>query len=996
MIKKSLLLFFCFILFCSAFVSLQAVNGATARIGCGGGPPCAPAEDLARGFDKSGNIGAIAKAGNGGVNLANVESDARSAVSFWTTLLLCLSGFWAIAALFFNRLFVRLRKTNRRIFAVFNPRIALSGVATVFISAVLGGWMTMPTGVSAQKERQKPNKANFGTSSNPANEPVFGTVNKIGGTGTTQIGKPFFDADGNQYITGAFTGTLTIGFTTLVATQDFDMFVAKYDSLGDVVWARKASGVTSGVPANFALEAGNSLAVDASGNVYVGGGFAKQITLEGGVNPNVVLTDGGGADLSYEPFLAKYNGNGDLLWAIGGNSGSPRDTINFDRGFNVINSIVFDGSGNPFILGSFSGTNFLGSAVTNTGSSDMILARINPANGAVVWQQTVGNTDVESGMMLGIDAASNLYVLGNFTSDSLMFPTLPSATTFSNPENYFDTFIAKYNSSGAVQWAKQLGGAEEVVANNIAVNSDGDIFTVGQFTSSVTFSTAPTPTILSENETGLGDAGFGGFVARMDTNGDWQWAKSFGGLGDALALDGAGKIVITGTFFDGGIFGAGTANEESLASFAGADQFVARFAGNGDFEWGKPIAGSGMESENVFGVDTLGGDYKPLGVARNPNNNQIYISGDFSGVMTFDCTSLQTPAGARQAFIAQISETASRCRIWNGFDPDDNNWNSIDNWNGNVLPSDGDSVYIPYTGNSFDNPTYNPSMPLSNLTNLTVADDRTLTVTQSLTVNEIFWLIGGFVDVNSGQELIVGDFATSNRVADGADEGGFVRGKMRKNFGENGDPQTYFFHVGAADSYLPVQAAIPPVMSATMSVEAVDGIEPNLPNQTNALNKYWSLSGTNVFPANLTFNYTDDEIVGNEENLKLFKINPPNAVLQNAAVYDFANNSVSINGVPSFSNWALGALAPNAANVDVGGRIIRADGVGISKAIVTLTDQSGNIRLVRSNSFGFYNFEEVNVGQTYTLTVTSKKHVFSPRLLNLTEAVSDFDFIEGK
>lgn len=85
------------------------------------------------------------------------------------------------------------------------------------------------------------------------------------------------------------------------------------------------------------------------------------------------------------------------------------------------------------------------------------------------------------------------------------------------------------------------------------------------------------------------------------------------------------------------------------------------------------------------------------------------------------------------------------------------------------------------------------------------------------------------------------------------------------------------------------------------------------------------------------------------------------------------------------------SLAPTAAMVGVSGQVVRADGNGISKALVTLTDVTGAIRTVLTNPFGKFRFDDVEVGRTYILSVESKRY----RFINNTQVFMVVDEIDG-
>ena len=88
-----------------------------------------------------------------------------------------------------------------------------------------------------------------------------------------------------------------------------------------------------------------------------------------------------------------------------------------------------------------------------------------------------------------------------------------------------------------------------------------------------------------------------------------------------------------------------------------------------------------------------------------------------------------------------------------------------------------------------------------------------------------------------------------------------------------------------------------------------------------------------------------------------------------------------------------GCLAPTAASVPISGRVITSKGAGVRGASVVLTDDLGNARTVLTSSFGNYSFEDVEAGRTYTVTVSSKRYLFSPRIVTVGDAIEDLDFI---
>lgn len=85
-------------------------------------------------------------------------------------------------------------------------------------------------------------------------------------------------------------------------------------------------------------------------------------------------------------------------------------------------------------------------------------------------------------------------------------------------------------------------------------------------------------------------------------------------------------------------------------------------------------------------------------------------------------------------------------------------------------------------------------------------------------------------------------------------------------------------------------------------------------------------------------------------------------------------------------------IGPTAAVVSVSGAVFSSKGAGVSKAIVTLNNSHGQIQTALSNSFGFYRFDNVTVGETYIFTVSSKRYQFTPLVLAVNEEIVDLNF----
>ncbi len=172
------------------------------------------------------------------------------------------------------------------------------------------------------------------------------------------------------------------------------------------------------------------------------------------------------------------------------------------------------------------------------------------------------------------------------------------------------------------------------------------------------------------------------------------------------------------------------------------------------------------------------------------------------------------------------------------------------------------------------------------------------------------------------------------------------------------------------------------------------------------------VQNTNGFPAG-TFSQTNDA-VGVDPMLAALADNGGNVTTHSLMPNSPAiNTGININAVDPFDNLALlfdargtgfsrisggtvdkGAfetLSPTAASVSISGRVM-AGKQGLSRATVYLTDQKGETRTTRTNSFGYFRFEEVEVGETYIINVSSKRYQFNPQVVTLTEEINELNF----
>ena len=100
-------------------------------------------------------------------------------------------------------------------------------------------------------------------------------------------------------------------------------------------------------------------------------------------------------------------------------------------------------------------------------------------------------------------------------------------------------------------------------------------------------------------------------------------------------------------------------------------------------------------------------------------------------------------------------------------------------------------------------------------------------------------------------------------------------------------------------------------------------------------------------------------------------------------------------GVPFavHSGFWSGTLTPSAATVAVSGSVLTSDGRGIRNAVVRMTDQNGTSRIALTSSFGYFQFDDVEAGRNYVITVSSKRFQFAPQVVSVQDELANIEFV---
>ncbi|MCE3225590.1 MAG: hypothetical protein K0S32_141 [Bacteroidetes bacterium] len=451
--------------------------------------------------------------------------------------------------------------------------------------------------------------------------PNFNFANGIGGPNGEECTEIAYDAFGNVYATGNFSGIVDFDPSAAVANLNSgsgtDIFLVKYNSSGQYQWA-----INIGSASNCQAHA---IACDASSNIYLTGFYSGTIDFDPSASTSAA-TAVGASDM----FVTKYNSNGQLVFGFGvGGTGND-----------VGRAITVNSSG-IYVTGGFTGTaDFNPSAATNaftstSGSMDMFVAKYSVA-GTYVWAFPITGTASDYSESICLDASGNVFVSGNFNSTGDFDPGAGTANLTPTGSSQ-DCFLAKYSSVGGYLWAFRFGGANSDFEYGLC--SDGsNIFISGLFNGTVDFDpSAATANLIPTGSTDI-------YFAKYNNSGQYLWAKNIGSGGseNAHAITCLGNDILLTGYFSGTIDmdpGPGTSN---LSTAAMSDAFLARYDANGQHLWSFNCP-SNIGSAGGNDVETDG-------------NGNVWICGNYNGSVDFDPSAstamLNSVSGGTDGFVA--------------------------------------------------------------------------------------------------------------------------------------------------------------------------------------------------------------------------------------------------------------------------------------------------------------------------------------------------------
>lgn len=423
--------------------------------------------------------------------------------------------------------------------------------------------------------------------------------------------------DGSVLIAGSFKGSSVdfdpgINLELRSSPEATNAFIASYTVEGALNWVQ-----TMGGEANLVL---TDIAVDPSGKIYACG-WCRGTDVD--LDPGAANSNHRIAANTTGMVVAYYSANGTYRWGFI----VPAEYNPAFQSSVMANKIALDNNGNILICGTFQtskvdfdpGLGMSTYSSVNTGSLnnyDAFIAKYD-RNGVYSWSAAIQSNDFDRASSVVADSDGNVYLCGSFSGTNTIFSSGTNNLTLSS-FGATDIFIAKYDASGNVVWAKNMGSPDNDHANDIELDSEGNIVVAGTYRGSANMRDNLNPIWLQSK--GDGDC----FFTKHKSNGELLFAKSVGSekddLPNQIAINTRNEILITG-FYNAGVdndFDPGEEIKKLKSDELNTNNFL--FAGNYSSDGVLNWASSGIAASGISGTNILPLSEKSVAVSGKFNS----------------------------------------------------------------------------------------------------------------------------------------------------------------------------------------------------------------------------------------------------------------------------------------------------------------------------------------------------------------------------------------
>jgi uncharacterized protein (TIGR03437 family) len=297
-------------------------------------------------------------------------------------------------------------------------------------------------------------------------DPKLSYSTLLGGNGVESSYGVTVDSSGSAYVTGfTFSTTFPVvsGYQRAAGPGLFDAFISKLNPTGT---ALTYSTYLSG---SDGATAGKTIAVDSSGNAYVGG---ATVSTSFPTTPGALQTSTRDT-CCVDAFLLKLSPNGSKLVFSTYITGSKDDDVT---------ALKVDAQGAVYAVGATeSSTSFPTKAgsfqTTNAGGADAFALKLDPTGASLAYSTFLGGSSGDGGTGVAVDSTGNAYIAG--WTESSGFPKTSGAWQAAGGER--DAFVAKLNSAGAaLVYSSRFGGSGDDDATSVTIDAQGSAYAVGR------------------------------------------------------------------------------------------------------------------------------------------------------------------------------------------------------------------------------------------------------------------------------------------------------------------------------------------------------------------------------------------------------------------------------------------------------------------------------------------------------------------------------------
>jgi hypothetical protein len=439
----------------------------------------------------------------------------------------------------------------------------------------------------------------------------------INGSGPDGIMAVTTSTSGNIYSSGYYTGTWdfdpTAATSNLTAYGQNDMFLAKHDRYGHLIWAKSFGGKGY----DYLI----SMNRDEHGNLYMTGYFTDSADLDPGPGTSLFRT---AAPTSSEGFLLKTDSSGNLIFAV------QSISLNYM-------GAKSDEAGNIYAYGFFNGTADFNPGtdsfkMTSAGGRDVFISKFN-ASGSFIWAKRIGGTGLD-GIAAVTITGDKLYIAASYQTAADVDPG-PGVYNLSGVAGKDNAFLLKLDTAGNFNWAKGFKGTDHHSFVRLFTSS-GYLYAASNFMGTVDFDPGPDSFKATSN------GGFDMAIVKLDTAGKFVWAKAFGGKGLDLIFDLAQDSIHTlcaGGYFDSTVdFDPGPAVFNRTVPVR-QDAFLLKLDTAGAFKWVDILSSPKSDDIRSIAFDPWGnviacGEYGDTADFDNgPGLNKIPCVGTFDGFL---------------------------------------------------------------------------------------------------------------------------------------------------------------------------------------------------------------------------------------------------------------------------------------------------------------------------------------------------------------------------